>query len=523
MGRSTKPINTYVWIGRGIVFLILILTLGTLIAVYKEADFFSGLTLGDWAAIKFTLKQAFLSAFISCLLSVPIARALARRQFFGKNFLISILGAPFILPVLIAILGLISIFGNNGFLNNLLMSFNLPKISIYGLHGIIIAHVFFNLPLATRLLLHGWLSIPSERFRLSGQLGFKPLDIFKYLEYPMLRDVLPGVFTAIFLICITSFAVALALGGGPRTTTIELAIYQAFRFDFNLSKAALLALVQFSLCIIITIFAFKFTVSTNFGTGMDRYVVRWDSQTIISKLVDVLLIFLISLFIFTPIAAIVFKGIPNIFSMPTEVWPSTYRSIIMALISSLLSVTMALGLSLAIVKSEHKEGLLFEGSGYLTIAISPMVTGTGLFIIILPFSDPKSLALAVTVIVNSSMSLPFAMRAILPTLRRINHNYNNLTESLGMSNWSSMKYVILPRLSIPLGFSAGLSAAISMGDFGVIALFSDPGKTTLPMVLYQLMSSYRINEAASAATVLLFLSFAIFWLFDRIGRLNARN
>ena len=61
----------------------------------------------------------------------------------------------------------------------------------------------------------------------------------------MLRGVLPGAFVLIFLLCLTSFTVALAVGGGPKGTTIELAIYQAFRFEFNLGKAASLATIQF--------------------------------------------------------------------------------------------------------------------------------------------------------------------------------------------------------------------------------------------------------------------------------------
>jgi thiamine transport system permease protein len=43
----------------------------------------------------------------------------------------------------------------------------------------------------------------------------------------MLRAVLPGAVLLVFLLCMTSFAVALTLGGGPRATTVELAIYQA--------------------------------------------------------------------------------------------------------------------------------------------------------------------------------------------------------------------------------------------------------------------------------------------------------
>ena len=74
--------------------------------------------------------------------------------------------------------------------------------------------------------------------------------IFRHLEWPMLRTVVPGILVTVFLLCLTSFAVALTLGGGPKATTVELAIYQALRFDFDLPKAALLAMAQFGLCAI---------------------------------------------------------------------------------------------------------------------------------------------------------------------------------------------------------------------------------------------------------------------------------
>ena len=54
----------------------------------------------------------------------------------------------------------------------------------------VLAHVFFNLPLVTRLALQGWLAIPPEQFRLAAQLGFGPRDTFRVVEAPMLREVM---------------------------------------------------------------------------------------------------------------------------------------------------------------------------------------------------------------------------------------------------------------------------------------------------------------------------------------------
>ncbi|MDP5348569.1 MAG: thiamine/thiamine pyrophosphate ABC transporter permease ThiP, partial [Paracoccaceae bacterium] len=202
-----------------------------LLAVFWRA---SGASLpgpADWSAVRFTIFQAFLSAIFSVILAIPVARALARRQFPGRSVLITLMGAPFILPVIVAVLGLLAVFGRSGIVNQALAWIGLPPVQIYGLHGVVLAHVFFNLPLATRILLQGWQGIPAERFRLAASLGCQPRDVFRLLEWPMLRATLPGAMLLIFAICLSSFAVALTLGGGPRATTVELAIYQAFRLD----------------------------------------------------------------------------------------------------------------------------------------------------------------------------------------------------------------------------------------------------------------------------------------------------
>ncbi|CAK8744010.1 hypothetical protein SODG_007138 [Sodalis praecaptivus] len=52
----------------------------------------------------------------------------------------------------------------------------------YGLSGILLAHVFFNLPLATRLLLQAFESIPVEQRQLAAQLGMSAGPFFRLVE-----------------------------------------------------------------------------------------------------------------------------------------------------------------------------------------------------------------------------------------------------------------------------------------------------------------------------------------------------
>jgi thiamine transport system permease protein len=158
----------------------------------------------------------------------------------------------------------------------------------------------------------------------------------------------------------------------------------------------------------------------------------------------------------------------------------------------------------------------------LSISVSPLVMGTGLFLILFPIADPVALALPVTAFVNALVALPFILRGLIPEVRRAEASQGRLADALGLTGWTRLRMAILPRLRRPLGFGAGLAAAFSMGDLGVIALFSAPGQATLPMEMYRLMGSYRTEDAEGAAVLLMLLALGVFWLFDRGGRVDAR-
>jgi len=527
MANRAKKIGRFTQVsGLAALLFVALLALGPLVALGFKADTATGLTSADWSAVRFTILQATLSAILSVVLAIPVARALARRKFLGRGALVTLLGAPFILPVIVAVLGLLAIWGRSGLVSKLMMSVGADRISIYGLAGVLLAHVFFNLPLVTRLILQGWGRIPTEHFRLAAQLEMRPTDVFKQLEWPMLRSILPGAFLLVFLLCVTSFAVALALGGGPKATTIELAIYQALRFDFDLGKAALLGLVQFTICALVAFLSLRSVVQSNFGDGLATVVERWDVSAPLLKWQDGIVLTSVAVFLGAPLLAIVARGLPSLPSLPPSVLPAAVNSLTVALFSALLSVLLALtlaGLVDALRSSQNSLAKVVEGGGLLTLAVSPFVLGTGLFIIVHPVADPFALALPITALVNAAISLPFSLRAILPALAQNRESYGRLGDSLGMAGWSRFRISVWPNIRRPLGFSTGLAAALSMGDLGIITLFAPPDVETLPLLMYRLMGAYRMDDAASVALILVVLTLFLFWIFDRGGRLGHKS
>lgn len=473
----------------------------------------------EWQAIRFTVFQAFWSALISVVLAVPLARALARRRFIGRDILITLLGAPFILPVIVAVLGLLAVFGRNGWVNLLGQSLGLAPVSIYGIHGVVLAHVFFNLPLATRLLVQGWSTLPAERFRLAAQLNLPPSMVFRTLEWPMLKAVLPGAAALIFVICLTSFAVALTLGGGPRATTIELAIYQAFRFDFDLGKAALLSFIQLGLAGSAAIAALWVIPRISLTGGHGRLTTRWDVRGGMQRAIDGVTIILGAAFLLLPLLSVLISGLAGLADVPASVWQAALVSLWVAGLS--VVVLLLLAVPLAGLIALRASGSV-EAIGLLGLSASPLMIGTGWFILINPIADPISLSLPVTAVVNALMALPFALRIIVPAFRETLQGYRRLCLSLKMQGWPVWRWVILPRARAEIGFAAGLAGALSVGDLGVIALFADPDRTTLPLQMYRLMGAYRTDAAAGAALILLCLALGVFWLCERGAHINAK-
>ena len=124
---------------------------------------------------------------------------------------------------------------------------------------------------------------------------------------------------------------------------------------------------------------------------------------------------------------------------------------------------------------------------------------------------------------NAVLSLPFVLRILRPPAETIRVNYTRLAQSLRLGPTAWLRWVFIPRLRQPLGFAAGVTAALSMGDLGVIVLFGTSEQATLPLKIYQLMGAYRMDQAAAGAVVLLALSLGIFAICDYWGRRDVKD
>jgi thiamine transport system permease protein len=500
----------------------LALTLGAAAVVWARAEGGARWAAADWRAVEFTVTQAALSAALSVAAALPVARALSRRDFPGRGAALALLGAPFLLPSIVAILGVIAVWGRSGWVGDALAAAGLPRPDVYGLPGVLIAHVFFNLPLAARLLLQAYAAVPTERWRVAAQLGAEGWALWRLVEWPALRGAAAGAAALVFSLCAASFAVALTLGGGPRATTVELAIYQAAAFEFDLGRAAALSLAQLGLCAAATAAALALAPREAAGPGLSAAPGRLDGAGGGARARDAAALAAAGAFLGAPLAAAVVSGAGALGAMGPAAWAAAGRSLAVALGSTALALALALPAAALIAalsrRGARRAAAAAQAAALAPLAASPFVVGIAAFVLLAPHADPAALALPLTAAVNAAMAAPFAVGALVPALTRAGAERGRLADSLGLTGAMRLRVLYWPALRAPLGFAAGVAAALSAGDLGVIALFSRPDAPTLPLYAQQLAAARRLDEAQAAALLLTGLSFALFAAFDRLGR-----
>jgi thiamine transport system permease protein len=268
-------------------------------------------------------------------------------------------------PAMIAILGIAAIHGRSGWVNQLLSVVGFEGSHyLYGVPGILLAHMFFNMPLATRVFLQAIESVPPENCRLASQLGMGPGAIFRLVDWPAMRRVLPGVAGAIPMLCFTSFATVLTLGGGPWATTIEVAIYQALRLEFDIARAVTLAGVQLTACLLLSaVFLFLARGSGQVFATDRRPFARPDTDHPVTRSVDTAALLLALGIVAAPLTAVLIAGIngASVAVLQDQVlWRAAGRSASVALLAEALSLALGLGLlhGARVLRAEHGRSVL---------------------------------------------------------------------------------------------------------------------------------------------------------------------
>ncbi len=231
-------------------------------------------------------------------------------------------------------------------------------------------------------------------------------------------------------------------------------------------------------------------------------------------------------FILLPVAGLLWRAPWS--GLGGDLWSPGVRtalrlSLVCSLWATALSVVFGLPLAWVLARARFPGRRLLRALTLLPMVFPPVVGGVAL---LLAFGrqglvgrwlyDAFGLRLAFTtagaVLAETFVALPFLVVPAEAAFRSLDRRYEEAARTLGAGRWTAFRRVTLPLAGPALVAGAVLCWARALGEFGATITFAGntPGRTsTVPLQVYLLLESGRLEAAVALSLVLLAVSVAV--------------
>lgn len=503
----------------------------------------------NFTILKFTLFQSLLSTILAVLIGFPGAYFFGRYKLPLHRFWKSLFTVPFVIPPIVVVIGFIITFGPNGIINNFFADyFNLdePIIEIYNtFQGILLAHVFYNTPVAIRIIGAAWQNIDKEQENVAKTLGASPIVIFFRIQLPQL---IPAILTSsmlIFLYCFTSFGIPLAIGG-VKYRTIEVQIYKTAR-QLKFNEASILALFQI---LFASIIAFPYFIYSNKRIGTSKEDIHTINESIFQNHLRAIMFILYFVFLMIilvlPLTSIILEsfktsnglGLDNYTQLLSDRYLSEIgtsaaiqlkNTLIFALSASVLA--LMLGITTTIVSRSFRTKLYPDlriktfNSVLSLLIILPMVTSGVIYALGLIITYSNTFLLndyvwLIIIIAQVLIAYPFVNRTLESALNEVSSEFREVSRSLGKSPFRTFFTVELPQIKSSIIVAFTFAFAIAVGEFGATNFLARSDYSTMTVGIYNFLGHRQFGTAAAMASVLIAFCTFSFLIIDKFGDID---
>ncbi|MDK4679250.1 ABC transporter permease [Kingella negevensis] len=450
--------------------------------------------------ILWTTQQAAYTVLLTLTLGIPTAYALARLKFFGRKLILRLLMLPFIMPTLVAGMGVLALFGEHGFLWRGWT--DTAALLLYG-------NVFFNLPVMIRTAYQGFLAVPANRLAAAQTLGANAWQRFWRVEMPVLRNWLAGGACLVFLYCFSGFGLALLLGG-QQYSTIEVEIYQLIAYELNMESAAVLVWLVLGITAIAgTLYAW---ISRQTDAAEIRFRLPEKPKTLPEKLLLLFALAVLLLCCALPLFAVVFQA-----AKAGDAWRVLWDEETLAALWNTLRFSgcaVALAAVLGLLHAALARRLsVMRSLTFLSFMVSPVCLSFGVLLLYPEWAATLPMLIALYAL----LAYPFVTKDILAAWDALPENYTKAARVFGATPFQAACSVTLPLLLPALRRGLTLAAATCIGEFAASLFLSRPEWTTLTTLIYRYLGKVGTenhDRAMVLTLVLMVLSCAAFLALD---------
>jgi sulfate/thiosulfate transport system permease protein len=194
-------------------------------------------------------------------------------------------------------------------------------------------------------------------------------------------------------------------------------------------------------------------------------------------------------------------------------------TIVLSLLTAGIGAVMGTLIAWVLVRDRFPGQAIVNAVIDLPFAIPTIVAGLTLLVLYGPGS-PLGIDIALTrgivLIALLFVTLPFVVRAVQPVLLELDPQAEEAAASLGASNATIFRRIILPSLRPAILSGAALSFARAVGEIGTLVLIA--GKVPIAsIVIFDDIEGNMIHVAASVSLVLMLISLVLLFGIRRLG------
>jgi thiamine transport system permease protein len=446
--------------------------------------------------LMWSVAQAAATCVGALVLGLPMSWVLARWEFAGRRLLLRGLMLPFVVPTLVAALGVLSLWGH--------ALQDTPWLLLYG-------NLFFNLCVVVRAGVDGLETVSAARLAAARTLGATPWRAFWRVEWQAVAPWIASALCLVFLYCFSGFGLALVLGGQDFATA-EVEVYTLVAHELQLGQAAVLSLWMLILTALV---AWGYAaVERGLATPAraDKLVRRRPTGALqwAAVLATVVVWALVCAAPIWAIAEGALDSGADAFRIMTD--EDTLLALRNTLGFTALSLLLATVLGLAHAWAAQQL-LWLRALVYLPFVVSPVMVAFGLLLLYPQASGSMELLVAAYAL----LAYPFVAKSVAARLDSLPRHYTEAARSLGAGPVRCFFRVTLPLIAPALRRGMAFAAATAVGEFAVSLFLSRSEWLTLSTLIYQYLGKPGASNLAAAqllACVLMAVALAAFTLID---------
>jgi putrescine transport system permease protein len=195
----------------------------------------------------FSIRVAFISAFIALLIGYPMAYFIARSPEPRRTLLLTLVVLPFWTSFLLRVYAWQGFLRSNGVINNFLMWTGLidqPLVMLQTNGAVYLGIVYTYLPFMILPLYATLVKLDESLLEASADLGGRPISTFLHVTLPLSMPGIVAGFMLVFIPAIGEFVIPELLGG-PDTLMIGKVLWNEFfsNRDWPVASAVAIAML----------------------------------------------------------------------------------------------------------------------------------------------------------------------------------------------------------------------------------------------------------------------------------------